>query len=284
MILAGAALLTFFHEEDASRVSRAIYEATFEAILDGIKTADLGGSAGTSEFTDEIIRHIRTKLEVWSAEEGTGGCSRERRQEHLPSAPYPAFASRPDRPSSAAPRAAATWTLGDTPSSLPGLASPLEGARVDELGEIIGDKLPATPSRTALPPLLGRAASGGLVGAAAFVSAGPPCRDGRPARLRRRRRRGVRGGKAPRARSLVRPGLPDSVVALAEDGVVLLVGSRASKNVRIERGRGREEGKAEGYVRRAALLYDELRPGYPEDLFDDVVSLSGIPAGGRIRL
>jgi SAM-dependent methyltransferase len=32
----------------------------------------------------------------------------------------------------------------------------------------------------------------------------------------------------------------------------------------------------------AASLYDEVRPGYPEDLFDDVVSLSGIPAGGRI--
>src|SRR5919206_727732 len=67
MILAGAALLTFFHDEDASRVSRAIYEATFETILDGVKTADLGGSVDTTEFTDEIIRHIRTKLEVWSA-------------------------------------------------------------------------------------------------------------------------------------------------------------------------------------------------------------------------
>jgi SAM-dependent methyltransferase len=32
----------------------------------------------------------------------------------------------------------------------------------------------------------------------------------------------------------------------------------------------------------AASLYDEVRPGYPEDLFDDVVSLSGIPAGGKI--
>ena len=31
-----------------------------------------------------------------------------------------------------------------------------------------------------------------------------------------------------------------------------------------------------------ALLYDEVRPGYPEALFDDVVSLSGIPIGGRI--
>jgi len=33
---------------------------------------------------------------------------------------------------------------------------------------------------------------------------------------------------------------------------------------------------------RAALLYDEVRPGYPEALFDDVESLSGIAPGGRI--
>src|SRR5918995_6583381 len=32
----------------------------------------------------------------------------------------------------------------------------------------------------------------------------------------------------------------------------------------------------------AASLYDEVRPGYPGDLFDDVVWLSGIPAGGKI--
>jgi ubiquinone/menaquinone biosynthesis C-methylase UbiE len=31
-----------------------------------------------------------------------------------------------------------------------------------------------------------------------------------------------------------------------------------------------------------ASLYDEVRPGYPEELFDDVVSLFGIPAGGRM--
>jgi isocitrate dehydrogenase (NAD+) len=67
MILAGAALLTFFHDEEANRASRAIYEATFESILDGVRTADLGGSTGTTEFTDEVIRHVRTKLEVWSA-------------------------------------------------------------------------------------------------------------------------------------------------------------------------------------------------------------------------
>src|SRR5215210_4385877 len=32
----------------------------------------------------------------------------------------------------------------------------------------------------------------------------------------------------------------------------------------------------------AASLYDEVRPGYPEELFDDVVSLSGIRSAGRI--
>ena len=32
----------------------------------------------------------------------------------------------------------------------------------------------------------------------------------------------------------------------------------------------------------AALLYDEVRPGYPEPLFDEVVSLSGIPPGGSV--
>jgi SAM-dependent methyltransferase len=32
----------------------------------------------------------------------------------------------------------------------------------------------------------------------------------------------------------------------------------------------------------AAALYDEVRPGYPEELFDDVVTLSGIPFEGRI--
>ena len=43
-----------------------------------------------------------------------------------------------------------------------------------------------------------------------------------------------------------------------------------------------ERAKLRGTFDEAALLYDEVRPGYPEDLFDDVVSLSGIPAGGRI--
>lgn len=67
MVLAGAALLNYFDDEEASRASRAIYEATFETILNGTRTADLGGSTGTTEFVDEVIRSLKTKIEVWSA-------------------------------------------------------------------------------------------------------------------------------------------------------------------------------------------------------------------------
>ena len=32
-----------------------------------MRTADLGGQIGTDEFTDEVIKRVRTKLDVWSA-------------------------------------------------------------------------------------------------------------------------------------------------------------------------------------------------------------------------
>ncbi len=67
MILAGAALLTYCNSTNADRASRAIYESVFEAIYEGCKTADLGGHATTTEFTDEVIRRVTTKMEVWSA-------------------------------------------------------------------------------------------------------------------------------------------------------------------------------------------------------------------------
>ena len=66
MILAGAALLANAGEE-AERAGRAIREATLEAVAQGIRTADLGGHAGTTEFTSDAIGRIRTKLEVWSS-------------------------------------------------------------------------------------------------------------------------------------------------------------------------------------------------------------------------
>jgi isocitrate/isopropylmalate dehydrogenase len=65
MILAGAALLSHGGEE-AQQVGRAIRESCLEAVQQGMRTADLGGHAGTTEFTDEVIRRVKAKLEVWS--------------------------------------------------------------------------------------------------------------------------------------------------------------------------------------------------------------------------
>jgi isocitrate dehydrogenase (NAD+) len=70
MLLACGAVMrhaTDAHGPDADRASRVIYEATLETVAAGIKTPDLGGHAGTTEFTDAVIARIRTKLEVWSA-------------------------------------------------------------------------------------------------------------------------------------------------------------------------------------------------------------------------
>jgi isocitrate/isopropylmalate dehydrogenase len=67
MILAGAAVLSFIKNPDAERSSRAIYESVFETVYEGKTTPDLGGSLLTSSFTDEVIRRVETKLEVWSA-------------------------------------------------------------------------------------------------------------------------------------------------------------------------------------------------------------------------
>jgi isocitrate dehydrogenase (NAD+) len=66
MILAGAALLG--NGDEAERqVGRAIREACLEAVAQGMRTADLGGHAGTTEFTDEVIGRVKSKLEVWAA-------------------------------------------------------------------------------------------------------------------------------------------------------------------------------------------------------------------------
>jgi len=65
MILAGAALLGY-GDEEAQRAGRAIREAALETVADGIRTADLAGPATTTEYTDEVIRRTRQKLEVWS--------------------------------------------------------------------------------------------------------------------------------------------------------------------------------------------------------------------------
>ena len=66
MILAGAALLSHAGNE-AQQAGRAIREACLEAVAQGARTADLGGHLGTTEFTDDVIGRVRSKLEVWAA-------------------------------------------------------------------------------------------------------------------------------------------------------------------------------------------------------------------------
>jgi isocitrate dehydrogenase (NAD+) len=67
MMLAVASVLDYMDRPHLHTASRSIYEATLEAVSEGTKTADLDGHATTSEFVDDVIRRIRTKLDVWSA-------------------------------------------------------------------------------------------------------------------------------------------------------------------------------------------------------------------------
>jgi isocitrate/isopropylmalate dehydrogenase len=63
MILAAAAVL---HYAGADEASRAIYEGVLETVAAGIRTPDLGGHAGTTEFTDAVIDALGRKLEAWA--------------------------------------------------------------------------------------------------------------------------------------------------------------------------------------------------------------------------
>jgi isocitrate dehydrogenase (NAD+) len=69
MILACGAVLHHAaerHGPRAERASRAIYESALETVASGVKTPDLGGGAGTTEFTAAVVERIRTKLGVGS--------------------------------------------------------------------------------------------------------------------------------------------------------------------------------------------------------------------------
>jgi uncharacterized membrane protein len=111
--------------------------------------------------------------------------------------------------------------LGATPFAVLGSSKVSVLLTLFEVGELIGDKLPMTPSRTSPPPLLGRAASGAFVGAALFASEGRRAATG-----------GALGavaavasayaGERLRARIGQATGAPDPAVALLEDAVVLL--------------------------------------------------------------
>ncbi len=62
MILAGAAVLHYAAQagvEGAERASSAVYDAVFGTAASGVRTPDLKGHAGTTEFTDAVIERVR---------------------------------------------------------------------------------------------------------------------------------------------------------------------------------------------------------------------------------
>ena len=67
MILACAALLGHADDAEAQAAGRAIREGCLEAVAAGIRTADLGGHEGTTEFTDAVIGRTKAKLDVWAS-------------------------------------------------------------------------------------------------------------------------------------------------------------------------------------------------------------------------
>jgi isocitrate/isopropylmalate dehydrogenase len=69
MLLACGALLQYASTkgvDGADRASRAVYESVLETTAGGVKTIDLGGHSGTTEFTDAVLEKIRTKVDIWS--------------------------------------------------------------------------------------------------------------------------------------------------------------------------------------------------------------------------
>jgi isocitrate dehydrogenase (NAD+) len=70
MLLACGAVLNYAGDRGhagAERASRAVYESVLEAVASGVRTHDLGGAAGTTEFTDAVVERVKTKIEVWSS-------------------------------------------------------------------------------------------------------------------------------------------------------------------------------------------------------------------------
>jgi isocitrate dehydrogenase (NAD+) len=70
MILACGAVLRHAAERygpQFERASRAVYEGVLETVATGVRTPDLGGHAGTTEFTDAAVDRVRAKLDAWSS-------------------------------------------------------------------------------------------------------------------------------------------------------------------------------------------------------------------------
>lgn len=104
--------------------------------------------------------------------------------------------------------------------SRPGFA---KSANLLAVAELVADKLPFTPNRTAAGPLLGRALMGGFAGASIFAAQRRPAVPG--ALIGAAAAVGAAcAAFAIRKRIVRRSGWHDGVVALAEDAVVGLLG------------------------------------------------------------
>lgn len=102
---------------------------------------------------------------------------------------------------------------------------------LSSVGELIGDKLPMTPSRLEPGPLVGRIAFGGLAGAAIGSES-----SGRMAIVRGALFGmvgsviGNYGGYHARRSAVEASGLPDPVVAVAEDAIALALARTAVRS------------------------------------------------------
>ena len=116
-------------------------------------------------------------------------------------------------------------SLEGTPFAALGSPRVSTALRMLATGEMIGDKTPIIPSRTSLLPLLVRAVSGAVAGAALFASEG-----------RRTAKGGILGALSAttaayaterlRIEITQRRGVPNVVAGLLEDGIVLFGGAR----------------------------------------------------------
>ena len=51
----------------AQPASRAVYESVLEATAAGVRTPDLGGHHGTTDFASDVVERVSRKIDVWSS-------------------------------------------------------------------------------------------------------------------------------------------------------------------------------------------------------------------------
>jgi len=111
-----------------------------------------------------------------------------------------------------------------TPYELLGRLSPL--LQLLMVGEMVADKTPFIPSRTSAGPLLGRAASGALVTSALRASGGRGGKGSAALLGALSAAAGAFAGENLRTQGAQRLGVPDLILALLEDGLVIVAGTR----------------------------------------------------------